>query len=278
MEKLVKLRHPNVVTCIGMFSIDHLIQQQSPLAEGESGNWIAEFAGKAVVMEYMGGGSLRDILQSMQDEGGHYTGLGLATTSQYSRDILRGLAFVHQQGVIHRDIKPGNVLLDDVGHCKLADMGLAKDLDSPTTTVSRNGGIGTVVYTPPEILKGEKSSKPGDIWMFGLVVWEMYTGTKPWQGHADDPQKLFIAMTSMGDFYSGLFEESGLVDNATIQSFLEHCLHTDPNQRWPAEQLLTHPFIATQQQLQQDDEILLTHNTNSGRLAGPSWPGRQEGP
>eukprot|EP01006_Ploeotia_vitrea_P024373 TRINITY_DN57164_c0_g2_i1.p1 TRINITY_DN57164_c0_g2~~TRINITY_DN57164_c0_g2_i1.p1 ORF type:complete len:214 (+),score=33.52 TRINITY_DN57164_c0_g2_i1:53-643(+) len=183
-NKLSQLQHPNVVQMCGMAQLEH---------EGERRH--------AIVMEYMGGGSLSAVICTHRQ-------LGIPTVVRYSRDILQGLEYVHQRGLIHADIKPGNILLDSSGRCKLSDFGLARNQDT-IHSFTNEEMKGTIRYTPPELLTDKPlPTTQGDVWMFGLVVFEMLTGDKPWK-NAESVLEVFACIEEMDDTYPILLEEGG---------------------------------------------------------------------
>eukprot|EP01006_Ploeotia_vitrea_P031009 TRINITY_DN63339_c0_g1_i1.p1 TRINITY_DN63339_c0_g1~~TRINITY_DN63339_c0_g1_i1.p1 ORF type:complete len:177 (-),score=36.63 TRINITY_DN63339_c0_g1_i1:67-597(-) len=138
-------------------------------------------------------------------------------------------------------------------------MGMARNLADSITTQSATGG--TVPYSPPELLnQNSQPTAAGDVWMFGLVVWQMYTGYAPWEDiKVTTLPELLDAIEKMDGLYPGL---QNLLDvkqendeeitvsplsvwaaDADVDNFLVHCLHSDPTQRWSATQLLKHTFV-----------------------------------
>jgi len=97
------------------------------------------------------------------------------------RQICEGLQAAHEQGVIHRDLKPQNILLDDRGRVAIADFGLAKSLDYGTLTEAGKV-IGTPHYMSPEQVKGIELDQRSDIYSLGIILYEMLTGTLPFTG------------------------------------------------------------------------------------------------
>ncbi|MBK8915208.1 MAG: serine/threonine protein kinase [Phycisphaerales bacterium] len=126
-----------------------------------------------VVMEYISGPSLRDVLIAEPQ------GLGPQKAAFFLRGIAQGLSYLHERGVVHRDLKPGNIFYDD-GFVKIGDYGLSKYIP-----VSRHSGqtmsVGTVHYMAPEIGSGNYS-KAIDVYALGVILFEMLTGRLPFAG------------------------------------------------------------------------------------------------
>ena len=100
---------------------------------------------------------------------------------ELATQIAGGLAAAHAKGFIHRDIKPGNVLVGDRERVKILDFGLAK-LGSQTDLTKSRSSMGTVPYMAPEQIRGETISEQTDIWALGAVMYEMLAGTRPFHG------------------------------------------------------------------------------------------------
>lgn len=161
------------------------------------------------VMEYLGGGDLMFHIQSVGkfDE---------PRSRFYAAEIVCGLEFLHDRGIIYRDLKLDNVLLDSDGHIKLADFGMCKEgiLESKKATTF----CGTPDYIAPEILKGWKYDSAADWWSFGVLVYEMLIGQSPFAG--EDEEDLFDSIcrdkvhypkwisSSAEDVLSQLFERA----------------------------------------------------------------------
>ncbi|WP_238176606.1 protein kinase domain-containing protein, partial [Kribbella albertanoniae] len=102
------------------------------------------------------------------------------------RQAAAGLAAAHREGVVHRDIKPDNLLLGDDGSVKVADFGIARFLSEATTTMTSSGEIvGTSYYLSPEAARGRAVGPPSDIYALGCVLYQLVTGQPPFM--ADEP-------------------------------------------------------------------------------------------
>jgi serine/threonine protein kinase len=98
----------------------------------------------------------------------------VATKSEYCLGICRGLKYLHLQNVIHRDLKPQNILLDAHWIAKIADFGLSKDVDASASARMTTGSVGTPLYVAPEITLGEEHyTYSCDIFSLGLVLYEL---------------------------------------------------------------------------------------------------------
>jgi serine/threonine protein kinase/tetratricopeptide (TPR) repeat protein len=128
--------------------------------------------GTYLTMELVDGPSLREIL--------HRGPLPVEQAIQIAVQIFEGLAALHRLNIIHRDVKPGNVLLAGGTEAKLADFGLAHHLDREETQVTRTEGVvGTLDYLAPEQVLGRKAGKQSDLYAAGLVLFGMLTGRLP---------------------------------------------------------------------------------------------------
>ena len=129
-----------------------------------------------LVQELMSGGDVEGLVA-----GGP---LPLARTLEIAKNVARGLAFAHDQGVVHRDLKPGNVWLAEDGTAKIGDFGLAVSLDRSRLT-QHGMMVGTVAYMPPEQALGGEVTPQADLYSLGAMLYELVTGRPPFQ--ADDP-------------------------------------------------------------------------------------------
>ncbi|MEO0155712.1 MAG: serine/threonine-protein kinase [candidate division WOR-3 bacterium] len=124
-----------------------------------------------LVMEYIEGLSLADIIEKEAP-------LHPVLAASIAREVCQALVCAHKNGVIHRDIKPKNILISKEGVIKLTDFGVARDIDAPELTTT-GAIIGTPFYMSPEQAGGGKVSFQSDIFSLGVVLYEMVTGKKP---------------------------------------------------------------------------------------------------
>lgn len=110
--------------------------------------------------------------------------LTVERATKIAADTARGLDALHDRGILHRDVKPSNVLLDDDGRAAVADFGLARAADS--TRLTRDGQIvGTAHYLAPELIEGSPATAASDVYAFGCLLYEALTGAPPFAGRAE---------------------------------------------------------------------------------------------
>jgi serine/threonine protein kinase/tetratricopeptide (TPR) repeat protein len=140
--------------------------------------------------------------------------------------IAQGLAKAHERKIIHRDIKPGNILITKDGLVKIVDFGLAKL--SGRTKLTRTGTApGTVSYMSPEQLRGGEVDQRSDIWSLGVVLYEMVTGERPFRGDYEQAMSYLIANEAPRPIRS-LRPDSPL----EMERLVEKTLSKDPNERY----------------------------------------------
>ncbi len=144
------------------------------------------------------------------------------------RDVARALAYAHEAGVVHRDVKPENIFLDEVsGRAMLSDFGVARVLDAPTELTATGTTIGTPTYMAPEQVDGFHIDGRSDLYSLGMVGWEMLTGARPWSG-----ETLYnVIYRQKHDFLAPLDEFRKDVP-PTLQYLLEGLMQKNPDRRW----------------------------------------------
>uniref|UniRef100_A0A8D3C7I3 Protein kinase C n=1 Tax=Scophthalmus maximus TaxID=52904 RepID=A0A8D3C7I3_SCOMX len=180
------------------------------------------------VMEYLNGG---DLMFHIQDKGR----FDLNRATFYAAEIVVGLQFLHSKGIIYRDLKLDNVMLDKDGHIKIADFGMCKENvfgEARATTF-----CGTPDYIAPEILLGQKYTFSVDWWSFGVLVYEMLIGQSPYQG--DDEDELFESIRSDTPHYPRWITKEA-------KNLLELLFERDPSRRLGVVgDIHAHPFFKT---------------------------------
>lgn len=129
-----------------------------------------------IVMEYVKGQTLRDIIKANGP-------LSQRDAEQVMLGVLGALDYSHRMGIIHRDIKPGNIMISDQGMVKVMDFGIARALDDSVATMTKSQGVvGTAQYLSPEQARGETVDMRSDLYSAGCVLYEMLTGRPPFTG------------------------------------------------------------------------------------------------
>lgn len=139
-----------------------------------------------IVMEYLGGGTLKNQLEIMARRRER---LPLANTVKIVLEIADALAYAHARGMIHRDIKPGNIMLNEQGEAVLTDFGIAKILSGPSFTAT-GAMIGTPAYMAPEQGLGGSGDERSDLYALGVLFFQMASGQLPYD--ADTPLAIIL--------------------------------------------------------------------------------------
>ncbi len=134
-------------------------------------DWFADGERSILVWELVRGESLDKLGEELGD--GDVAAVGA--------ELLDALAFAHSQGIVHRDVKPQNVMLNDEGHVKVMDFGIARLMGSDTLT-GEGDVIGTVAYMSPEQAAGRRVQPPSDVYSAGMVLYELLAGAHPLRG------------------------------------------------------------------------------------------------
>lgn len=157
---LKKLTHPNIVPFYGLYQTSDL----SFLLEG-----------------YIDGPTLKDILRQQAGKP-----LSVQEALVYLKALTSALGYAHANGVVHCDVKPGNVIIDQGGTIYLTDFGIARHTESTTTTM---GAAGTAAYMAPEQIRGEAVTPATDVYALGTMLFEMLTGQRLFRGSETGTEK-----------------------------------------------------------------------------------------
>ncbi|CAN8175229.1 unnamed protein product [Coccothraustes coccothraustes] len=201
-------RNPNIVTYLESYLLRDVV-------------WL--------VLEYMDGGSLTDVVSTTTMAVGH-----MATVF---RECLKGLAFLHANQVIHRDIKSDNILLGRDGSVKLADFGLCALLTPEQR--KRRSVVGTTYWMAPEVVRGEPYGPKVDTWSLGIVGIEMARGEPPYFWESRDRAKDLIGKQGVPELHK-------LRLPPALYELLGCCLQMDVDRRGSAKELLQNRLLEHQ--------------------------------
>ncbi|CAD8083745.1 unnamed protein product [Paramecium sonneborni] len=178
-----------------------------------------------ILLEFVGGGSIAQMMRKFKSK------LSESIIQKYVTDILQGLVYLHHKGIIHRDIKGANIIVDTKGVCKLADFGCS------IIGKSSYSLKGTPNWMAPEVINQQETGRYSDIWSLGCTIIEMLTSEPPW-GQFQSPMQALLTISSKQCSPS-------IPQNTSdqLKDFLNKCLQFDHKKRWQARKLLKHPFI-----------------------------------
>nr|CCA19655.1 mitogenactivated protein kinase kinase kinase putati [Albugo laibachii Nc14]CCA23087.1 mitogenactivated protein kinase kinase kinase putati [Albugo laibachii Nc14] len=163
----------------------------------------------------------------------------LPTLRTFTRQILRGLQFLHRNGIAHRDVKCANIFLSrDCQNIKLGDFGAYKVFGSASLV----GGLkGTPHWMAPEVIREQCTTEDAwikaDVWSLGCTVLEMYTGHSPWQEYSNPMAAMYQIVTS------DQIPSIPSLAPEDLFEFLQKCLHREPSKRFTTTGLLQLPFV-----------------------------------
>ncbi|XP_039215370.1 serine/threonine-protein kinase PAK 5 isoform X3 [Crotalus tigris] len=180
-----------------------------------------------VVMEFLEGGALTDIVT--------HTRMNEEQIATVCLSVLRALAYLHNQGVIHRDIKSDSILLTSDGRIKLSDFGFCAQVSKDVP--KRKSLVGTPYWMAPEVISRLPYGTEVDIWSLGIMVIEMIDGEPP---YFNEPP--LQAMRRIRDNVPPRVKDLHKV-SSVLRGFLDLMLVREPSQRGSAQELLRHPFL-----------------------------------
>ncbi|KAI9272760.1 kinase-like domain-containing protein [Phascolomyces articulosus] len=207
-------KHPNVLRVLGSF------------VEGSK---------LYIVTPYLAGGSCLDIMKTNFREG--LDELSIATIL---KQALEALAYLHKNGHIHRDVKAGNLLMDEDGTVLLGDFGVSSSLMDTGERGVRKTFVGTPCWMAPEVMEQAGYDYKADIWSFGITAIELATGHAPF---AKLPPLKVLMMTLSSDPPTLVRETTKHKYTRVFKDMIDLCLNKDPAKRPTAEKLLQHQFF-----------------------------------
>lgn len=211
------------------------------------------------ILEYIESGSLAGLVKK-------YGVFPEPLISRYVEQTLKGLAYLHNEGIIHRDIKGDNILITKDGKVKLADFGTAKleDAEKKTQTV-----VGTPYWMAPEVIEMSACGTSSDIWSVGCTVIELLTGAPPYFDMGPMSALFNIVEDRMPPFPEDISDE--------MRSFLKACFKKDPKKRPSAQELIEHKWIKIHNKTNDSIDLenakgtLRVHNTHKKSIINVDW-------
>eukprot|EP00889_Picochlorum_renovo_P005362 jgi/Picre1/32392/NNA_007738.t1 len=211
VDTLKLLDHPNIVRYIGTERNAKLIN---------------------IFLEFVPGGSIASLLTN-------FGPFKEPVVKMYTKQILLGLEYLHNNGIMHRDIKGANILVENTGLVKLADFGASKKIEDLVTIGSGANSVkGTPYWMAPEVITQTGHGRKADIWSVACTVIEMATGKPPWSQYGSQVSAMFHIAKSKGPplIPQDLSPE--------CKDFLYLCFNRNWRERPSATTLLDHPFLA----------------------------------
>ena len=229
-RQAARLAHPNIVNVFD---------------QGQDGDFTY------IVMEYLPGITLRQLLNDFHT-------LTWEQTLDVVKAVLNGLDAAHSAGIVHRDVKPENVLLADDGRIKIADFGLARAASHNTQT--GQALLGTVAYLSPELVTGSPADVRSDIYGLGIMMFEMLTGTQPFTGD----EAIAIAYQHANGSVPAPSQHNPAVP-AELDDIVRWCTERDPANRPPHARALLDHVVGVERQIRRR----LANEPATTRMAPP---------
>jgi serine/threonine-protein kinase len=199
-RSVAQLQHPNIVTVID---------------RGEEDGY------QYIVFEFIDGENLKELVVRKGR-------LDVREALEIAHEIARALAFAHENGLIHRDVKPQNVLLNGDGRAKVTDFGIARSLDVEHGVTQTGTILGTSNYIAPEQASGQPVDAHTDVYSLGIVLYEMLTGEVPFPGESF----VAIAMKHIQEPSPNVLDVRGDVP-LRVANIVDRALEKDPEHRFP---------------------------------------------
>ena len=199
-----------------------------------------------IFQEWIPGGSIANLL----DKFGPFSN---SVVRKYLLQLLRGLDYLHTNGIVHRDIKGGNILVDDRGEVKLADFGASRSIENSGTMISSMKG--TPYFMAPEVYEERYDGRKADIWSFGGVALQMISGEPPWKSCSfKNPMMLFLHIKE-----SNKPPTMPKHISDSLKELITVCFNRDPVKRPSTGQLFDYEFF---QQEDSDDDSSCTSDSS----------------
>jgi len=239
-RSVASLSHPNVVTVIDR-------------GEHEGRQFI--------VFEYVDGENLKQLIQRRGPA-------PVGTALELARQVAQALSFAHQQGLVHRDVKPQNILLNGDGAAKVTDFGIARSLDVRQGVTQTGTVLGTSDYIAPEQAQGQNVSEQTDVYALGVVLYELLTGEVPFPGESF----VAVAMRHINEPPPPIRDKRPDV-SPRVEAAVQKAMAKDPADRFPSMAAFCSELDACLAELTTDEQHTVAAPRAPARRSGPSpWP------
>ena len=233
---IARLAHPNVVTVI------------------DRGEWRGRYF---IVFEHVEGETLKSVVQADGP-------LPVRRALEVAHQIGRALAFAHELGIVHRDVKPQNVLVDPGGTAKVTDFGIARSLEADDALTESGTMLGTGHYISPEQASGERADEAGDQYSLGVVLYELLVGDVPYGGE----NLVSVAMRHVTEPVPSVRERRPEVSER-VDAVVARALAKRPQDRFPSMDAMVAALEACLAELAPDARALPAED-DTGVLQAPS--------
>jgi len=268
-KTISQLNHPNIVTVYDIARGENTSENTN---ENTSDNSPHNNSANFIVMEWINGKPLNHHIPPQ--------GFSVKNTLLYAQQIVAALVCAHKQHIIHRDIKPQNIMLDTQGHIKVLDFGIAALVNPKHHTSNQPSNntpepaalFGTPHYMSPEQIQGKATDERSDLFSLGIVLYEMLTGAKPFLGlNIEQISKAItqgnytpiteLRPTLKSETKYGLKAKLKAEPENTIIALIDKLLQTDPALRYQSAEQLLLDLNTLQQQLNQQKNWWQQQNT-----------------
>jgi len=241
-RSVAQLQHPNIVTVID---------------RGE------EDGRQYIVFEYIDGENLKELVVRKGR-------LDVRTALEIALEIARGLSFAHESGLVHRDVKPQNVLLNGDGGAKVTDFGIARSLEVERSMTQTGTVLGTSNYIAPEQAGGKPVDAHTDVYSLGIVLYEMLTGELPFPGD----NFVAVAMKHIQEPSPSVLDTRGDVP-LRVAEMIDRALEKDPEQRFPTMDAFADEIEANLDELDRGEDGAVTMVVPTAQRLKPRTPRRR---
>jgi hypothetical protein len=241
---VAQLQHPNIVKLFGTHR----------LPDG----------GFALLMEHVPGRNLKEVLVR---EGA----LPIPRVLSVLKDVASALAYAHRRRIVHRDVKPENIYIDEeVDAARLADFGVARPWDQDSRLTLPGASLGTPAYMSPEQIDGKEVDGRSDVYSLGLVGYEMILGRHPWEG-----ENVFTTIFKQKNVTLPM-DLPGLGQFPALGKILERSLEKSPEDRWESADAMLTELKSVVPHAQREDLALWQPWEGEGEGSAPAPPGDEE--